>query len=128
MESIENSTGEKHHNKKLRSEPAPLRAVPAGLAVCQCLVNMIHFFLLVNKQGQTRLSQYYTEYIPVEQRVAMEGEIVRKCLSRTESQVRNLIKGSILTIVVVLILRIYDVQDCLQTLCLSVFCSWGGRS
>eukprot|EP01111_Echinosteliopsis_oligospora_P015436 TRINITY_DN6114_c0_g1_i1.p1 TRINITY_DN6114_c0_g1~~TRINITY_DN6114_c0_g1_i1.p1 ORF type:complete len:144 (-),score=17.68 TRINITY_DN6114_c0_g1_i1:89-520(-) len=46
---------------------------------------MIQFFLLVNKQGQTRLSQYY-HYIPIEKRVGMEGEIVRKCLSRTEQQ------------------------------------------
>jgi len=47
---------------------------------------MLQFFLLVNKQGQTRLSQYY-ENIPLDKRINMEGEIVRKCLSRTDSQV-----------------------------------------
>ncbi|KAJ4462087.1 Adaptor protein complex 4 (AP-4) [Paratrimastix pyriformis] len=46
---------------------------------------MLHFVVLVNKQGQTRLAQYY-EYLPMEERVAMESEIVRRCLSRTNSQ------------------------------------------
>eukprot|EP00026_Physarum_polycephalum_P016673 Phypoly_transcript_17636.p1 GENE.Phypoly_transcript_17636~~Phypoly_transcript_17636.p1 ORF type:complete len:145 (-),score=5.57 Phypoly_transcript_17636:230-664(-) len=46
---------------------------------------MLQFFLLVNKQGQTRLSQYY-ENVPLDKRINMEGEIVRKCLSRTDSQ------------------------------------------
>ncbi|KAJ4957788.1 hypothetical protein NE237_024899 [Protea cynaroides] len=45
----------------------------------------IRFILLVNKQGQTRLAQYY-EYLTLEQRRALEGEIVRKCLARTEQQ------------------------------------------
>eukprot|EP00249_Psilotum_nudum_P022478 c28531_g1_i5 orf=83-394(-) len=45
----------------------------------------IRFVLLVNKQGQTRLAQYY-EYLTLEERRALEGEIVRKCLARTESQ------------------------------------------
>ncbi|CAI8048380.1 AP-4 complex subunit sigma [Geodia barretti] len=44
---------------------------------------MLKFVLLVNKQGQTRLSQYY-EYVPVEERVTTEADIVRKCLSRNE--------------------------------------------
>ncbi len=47
---------------------------------------MIKFVLLVNKQGQTRLSQYY-EYISVEERVTSEADIVRKCLARNEDQV-----------------------------------------
>ena len=47
---------------------------------------MIKFVLLVNKQGQTRLSQYY-EYVPVEERVTTEADIVRKCLARNEEQV-----------------------------------------
>ncbi|XP_055388410.1 uncharacterized protein LOC129616962 [Condylostylus longicornis] len=46
---------------------------------------MIKFVLMVNKQGQTRLSQYY-EYKPISERVALEGELIRRCLSRTESQ------------------------------------------
>ncbi|CEM05376.1 unnamed protein product [Vitrella brassicaformis CCMP3155] len=46
---------------------------------------MIKFILLVNKQGQTRLSQYY-DYLSIPERVALEGELIRKCLSRTELQ------------------------------------------
>eukprot|EP01137_Pigoraptor_chileana_P016655 Opistho-2@73659 len=46
---------------------------------------MIKFVLLVNKQGQTRLAQYY-EYIPVQERVNTEAEIIRKCLARNENQ------------------------------------------
>merc|ERR1719517_355423 len=46
---------------------------------------MISFLLMVNKQGQTRLSKYY-EWLPMEERVALESEIIRKCLSRTEFQ------------------------------------------
>lgn len=42
---------------------------------------------MVNKQGQTRLAQYY-EALPHVERRALEGEIVRKCLSRSDSQVR----------------------------------------
>lgn len=45
----------------------------------------IRFILLVNKQGQTRLSSYY-EWKSVAERVALESEIIRKCLSRTEMQ------------------------------------------
>lgn len=44
---------------------------------------MLKFVLLVNKQGQTRISQYY-EYVPVEERVTTEADIVRKCLARSE--------------------------------------------
>ncbi|EGG17751.1 adapter-related protein complex 4 sigma 1 subunit [Cavenderia fasciculata] len=46
---------------------------------------MIKFFLLSNKQGQIRLSHYY-DFIPFDQRPAMEAEIVRKCISRNASQ------------------------------------------
>jgi len=46
---------------------------------------MISFVLMVNKQGQTRLSKYY-EWLPMEERVALESEIIRKCLSRSELQ------------------------------------------
>ncbi|KAK9102265.1 hypothetical protein Sjap_019519 [Stephania japonica] len=45
----------------------------------------IRFVLLVNKQGQTRLAQYY-EHLSIDQRTALEGEIVRKCLVRTDQQ------------------------------------------
>ena len=45
----------------------------------------IRFILMVNKQGQTRLSTYY-EWLPMPERVALESEIIRKCLSRSEFQ------------------------------------------
>lgn len=38
-----------------------------------------------NKQGQTRFSKYY-EWLSMEERVALESEIIRKCLSRSELQ------------------------------------------
>lgn len=40
---------------------------------------------MVNKQGQTRLAAYY-DWLPINERVALEGEIIRRCLSRTEYQ------------------------------------------
>jgi len=46
---------------------------------------MIQFFLLVNKQGQTRLSSYF-EWLPLHERSALEAEIIRKCLSRNEKR------------------------------------------
>mmetsp|Transcript_10941 Transcript_10941/g.16411 ORF Transcript_10941/g.16411 Transcript_10941/m.16411 type:complete len:166 (-) Transcript_10941:184-681(-) len=46
---------------------------------------MISFILMVNKQGQTRLSSYY-EWISMAERTALESEIIRKCLSRSELQ------------------------------------------
>jgi len=48
---------------------------------------MIHFVIMVNKQGQTRLAQYF-QYTPMEERSTTEAEIIRKCLGRNESQVR----------------------------------------
>ena len=47
----------------------------------------IRFVLFVNKQGQTRVAQYY-EHLSLDERRALEGEIVRKCLARTDQQVR----------------------------------------
>ena len=46
---------------------------------------MLSFVLMVNKQGQTRLSQY-VEWLPMKERCALESEIIRKCLSRNEGQ------------------------------------------
>lgn len=43
--------------------------------------------LLVNKQGQTRVSQYYDEHQDVGERATNEAEIIRKCLARNENQV-----------------------------------------
>eukprot|EP00013_Stygamoeba_regulata_P019783 CAMPEP_0177659458 /NCGR_PEP_ID=MMETSP0447-20121125/17453_1 /TAXON_ID=0 /ORGANISM="Stygamoeba regulata, Strain BSH-02190019" /LENGTH=130 /DNA_ID=CAMNT_0019164329 /DNA_START=588 /DNA_END=977 /DNA_ORIENTATION=- len=45
----------------------------------------LKYFLLVNKQGQTRLSQYY-QYVPLGVRTIMEADIVRQCLARAETQ------------------------------------------
>jgi len=45
----------------------------------------IRFLLLVNKQGQTRLANY-NENVPQEERRQIEGEIVRKCLARSDEQ------------------------------------------
>ena len=55
---------------------------------------MIQFILMVNKQGQTRLSKYYNSF-SVQERITLEGELIRKCLSRTENQV-SLDKTSLL--------------------------------
>ncbi len=51
-------------------------------------VGMIQFILLLNKQGQTRLAKYYFD-VSVEERMALEGELIRKCLSRVENQVQD---------------------------------------
>ncbi|CEO95982.1 AP complex subunit sigma [Plasmodiophora brassicae] len=45
----------------------------------------IRFILMVNKQGQTRLARYFQD-MTVEERVALEAEIIRKCLARNETQ------------------------------------------
>lgn len=45
----------------------------------------IKFVLMVNKQGQTRMASYY-EWLPIPERVALETEIIRRCLLRTEYQ------------------------------------------
>jgi len=47
----------------------------------------INFVLLVNKQGQTRLAKYTNASMTVDERRALEGEIVRRCLARSEKQV-----------------------------------------
>jgi AP-4 complex subunit sigma-1 len=47
----------------------------------------IKFLLLVNKQGQTRLAKYLlSEPGSTDERRALEGEVVRKCLARTDRQ------------------------------------------
>jgi len=45
----------------------------------------IKFLLMVNKQGQTRLAQYY-ETLTIAEKSSLEGEIIRKCLARAEAQ------------------------------------------
>ena len=46
---------------------------------------MIKYILIVNKQGQTRLSKYY-ENKTVAEKVALEAELVRRCMGRNPSQ------------------------------------------
>ncbi|XP_028935237.1 AP-4 complex subunit sigma-1 isoform X1 [Ornithorhynchus anatinus] len=46
---------------------------------------MIKFFLMVNKQGQTRLSRYY-EHIEMNKRILLEAEVIKNCLSRSKEQ------------------------------------------
>ena len=46
---------------------------------------MIKYILILNKQGQTRLSKYYEDKT-VKERVSLEAELVRKCMSRNPSQ------------------------------------------
>lgn len=46
----------------------------------------IKYVLLVNKQGQTRLAKYTDQSLSVDERRALEGEIVRKCLARADKQ------------------------------------------
>ena len=47
----------------------------------------LKFILMVNKQGQTRLAEYF-DFLSIEERTTLEAEIIRKCLSRTDKQVR----------------------------------------
>lgn len=53
---------------------------------------MIQFILMVNKQGQTRLANYY-QWLSIAERTALEAEIIRKCLSRSELQVKRRVDG-----------------------------------
>ncbi|XP_058472342.1 AP-4 complex subunit sigma-1 isoform X3 [Solea solea] len=46
---------------------------------------MIKFVLMVNRQGQTRLSRYY-ERVEVTRRAALEADVVRCCLSRKKEE------------------------------------------
>ncbi|XP_045697222.1 AP-4 complex subunit sigma-1 isoform X3 [Phyllostomus hastatus] len=46
---------------------------------------MIKFFLMVNKQGQTRLSKYY-EHVEINKRILLETEVIKSCLSRANEQ------------------------------------------
>uniref|UniRef100_UPI003AAD01D3 AP-4 complex subunit sigma-1 n=1 Tax=Centroberyx gerrardi TaxID=166262 RepID=UPI003AAD01D3 len=46
---------------------------------------MIKFVLMVNRQGQTRLSRFY-QPVDISRRSALEAEVVRGCLSRKRDQ------------------------------------------
>ena len=50
---------------------------------------MIKFLLMVNKQGQTRLSKYY-EAVEVVKRAPLEADVVKGCLSRKKEEVCSL--------------------------------------
>ncbi|XP_070698610.1 AP-4 complex subunit sigma-1 isoform X1 [Pempheris klunzingeri] len=46
---------------------------------------MIKFVLMVNRQGQTRLSRYY-QAVELSRRALLEADVVRCCLSRKKDQ------------------------------------------
>ncbi|KAJ3613168.1 hypothetical protein NHX12_019420 [Muraenolepis orangiensis] len=46
---------------------------------------MIKFVLMLNRQGQTRLSRYY-QPVEVRRRAALEADVVRSCLYRDKDQ------------------------------------------
>lgn len=46
---------------------------------------MIRFLLMVNRQGQTRLSRYYSD-VDLKLRQSLETEVVQRCLSRAKDQ------------------------------------------
>ncbi|XP_029315914.1 AP-4 complex subunit sigma-1 [Cottoperca gobio] len=46
---------------------------------------MIKFMLMVNRQGQTRLSRYY-QPVELSRRAMLEADVVRCCLSRKKDQ------------------------------------------
>ncbi|XP_016123655.1 AP-4 complex subunit sigma-1-like [Sinocyclocheilus grahami] len=48
-------------------------------------MTMIKFLLMVNKQGQTRLSKYY-EQVELGKRAALEADVVRGCLARRKEE------------------------------------------
>ena len=60
------------------------------LQVCVCVSDqtMIKFMLMVNRQGQTRLSRYYTP-VELSRRAVLEADVVRCCLSRKKDQVTS---------------------------------------
>ena len=61
----------------------PVSKLPTGFDFANSI--MIEFVLMVNKQGQTRLSSYYS-WLEMQERTAIEAEVIRKCLSRNEMQ------------------------------------------
>ena len=61
------------------------RSAPAAVSPQSSAAMTIRFVLMVNKQGQTRLAQYYETW-KMEERCALEAEVIRKCLSRTDVQ------------------------------------------
>lgn len=68
---------------------APPRARAAGPGIPPHPPAMLQFILLVNKQGQTRLARYADASLTPAARHALEGEVVRKCLARSDKLVRE---------------------------------------
>ncbi|KAM4625802.1 AP-4 complex subunit sigma-1 isoform 1-T1 [Polymixia lowei] len=62
----------------------PLCSLTGRLATPSAL-NMIKFLLMVNRQGQTRLSRYY-QPVDISRRAALEADVVKGCLSRKKDQ------------------------------------------
>ena len=92
-------------------------------------VQQIKFILMVNKQGQTRLSQYY-DYLSIEERNAMESEIIRKCLSRNELQAQPPTVARSHCVPPVFLRRVPQLQGDLQKVRLAILyrrCRWGSR-
>ncbi|KPP80083.1 AP-4 complex subunit sigma-1-like [Scleropages formosus] len=50
-----------------------------------CWMTMIKFLLMVNKQGQIRLSKYY-EHIDLAKRASLEVDVIKGCLSRKKEE------------------------------------------
>ena len=65
----------------------PFSVSPSVLSPSSLLTMPIRFILMVNKQGQTRLAQYY-ETMTIREKSTLESEMIRKCLARGEDQVR----------------------------------------
>lgn len=56
--------------------------------ICVTGQRMIKFVLMVNRQGQTRLSRYYHP-VELSRRAQLEADVVRCCLGRTKDQVTS---------------------------------------
>lgn len=64
----------------------PVIAYLPVLVICVTGQRMIKFLLMVNRQGQTRLSRYYHP-VELSRRAQLEADVVRCCLGRTKEQV-----------------------------------------
>lgn len=49
---------------------------------------MIKFFFISNLSAQSRMTQYF-ETLSQEQKYQLEGEVIRKCISRGKKEVDN---------------------------------------
>lgn len=67
------------------TSPPVITCLPA-LVICVSGQRMIKFLLMVNRQGQTRLSRYYHP-VELSRRAQLEADVVRCCLGRTKEQV-----------------------------------------